>query len=471
MPVRNVKSDQAEIESIISEFSINGLNGTFDVRCVFVDNKLVLVGENGYGKTTVLTLLYYVLTRQWIKIRRTEFKQIVLVIKGNTLSFTKSELNISSNKNEYSQEIESYISDNELEDIIEELGPNYYREIARSLGVPLLYVRQYIEGTMSLSLSENVQNIEKILIDSIDFQVLYLPTYRRIEQDIRRIFPEMAPRLRDSLEKINESNKNFTEFVEFGMGDVEKLVADELEALREKFRTSLLDLTSRFLKGILSKNYSINSKNQFDSGIYDILNSKYSKALEKTLDIEGLENIIRSTFNKKTKSDYDRIVQYFWQQLTNVYFNQYIASSNIIGLADVIDSYLVNKSVLFNSQEHTLVIYHNKSKKKSTSNSFFAATKKIEKQSEIKLKHLSSGEKQIVSLFAHLYLGSASRAFVIIDEPELSLSLDWQKKLLVDITAVNKVVGLFAVTHSPYIFDNSMESFTHDIAEFTTRHK
>ncbi len=42
---------------------------------------------------------------------------------------------------------------------------------------------------------------------------------------------------------------------------------------------------------------------------------------------------------------------------------------------------------------------------------------------KIEMKHLSSGEKQIVSLFSHLFLSKESSFFVLIDEPELSLSV------------------------------------------------
>lgn len=79
---------------------------------------------------------------------------------------------------------------------------------------------------------------------------------------------------------------------------------------------------------------------------------------------------------------------------------------------------------------------------------------------------LSSGEKQIVSLFSHLYLSGQKNSFVIIDEPELSLSVPWQKRLLPDI--LNKCNGFIAVTHSPFIFDNELRTYVHSLEEYTT---
>ena len=59
------------------------------------------------------------------------------------------------------------------------------------------------------------------------------------------------------------------------------------------------------------------------------------------------------------------------------------------------------------------------------------------------------------------------QGFIIIDEPELSLSVPWQKKFLVDIKKSESCEGFISVTHSPFIFDNELESFTHSIEEFT----
>lgn len=79
---------------------------------------------------------------------------------------------------------------------------------------------------------------------------------------------------------------------------------------------------------------------------------------------------------------------------------------------------------------------------------------------------LSSGEKQIVSLFSHLYLSGLKRFFVLIDEPELSLSVPWQRRFLTDIAGGEFCAGLVAVTHSPYIYDNSLKSYAHSLGEF-----
>jgi predicted ATPase len=62
-------------------------------------------------------------------------------------------------------------------------------------------------------------------------------------------------------------------------------------------------------------------------------------------------------------------------------------------------------------------------------------------------------------LFSHLYLRGHGIVLVIIDEPELSLSVTWQQQLLPDILETGKCGFLAAVTHSPFIFDNALDSY------------
>ena len=79
------------------------------------------------------------------------------------------------------------------------------------------------------------------------------------------------------------------------------------------------------------------------------------------------------------------------------------------------------------------------------------------------LSKLSSGEKQIVSLFSKLYLENEKDSILIIDEPELSISMNWQRMLLPDIIRSENCKLLLTVTHSPYIFDNEFDSYAKDM--------
>ena len=84
----------------------------------------------------------------------------------------------------------------------------------------------------------------------------------------------------------------------------------------------------------------------------------------------------------------------------------------------------------------------------------------LESDTPISINNLSSGEKQIISIFAKLYLDTEKKSILLIDEPELSLSIKWQSMLIPDIVSTNKCEKIVVVTHSPFIFDNEYERNT-----------
>jgi len=77
---------------------------------------------------------------------------------------------------------------------------------------------------------------------------------------------------------------------------------------------------------------------------------------------------------------------------------------------------------------------------------------------DILLSDLSSGEKQVISLMAIKHLSNDREKIILIDEPELSLSLKWQRMILPDLSSGDNVSQLIAITHSPFIFENALST-------------
>jgi len=113
-------------------------------------------------------------------------------------------------------------------------------------------------------------------------------------------------------------------------------------------------------------------------------------------------------------------------------------------------------------------------------NNLFEETKKIavfnEDEIEIRLSNgkaisyrsLSSGERQVVFIFLKIINGSVDNSLILMDEPEISLHLSWQEKLLTEITKVNDSSQIVIVTHSPAMVMNGwLDSFV-DIKNITT---
>ena len=77
----------------------------------------------------------------------------------------------------------------------------------------------------------------------------------------------------------------------------------------------------------------------------------------------------------------------------------------------------------------------------------------------IDIHQLSSGEKQIVTFFAYLVFGlqKTHQSIFIVDEPELSLHLNWQRIFVDSILFINKNVQLIFATHAPEMIGRHRE--------------
>ncbi|MEZ8652051.1 AAA family ATPase [Vibrio splendidus] len=132
--------------------------------------------------------------------------------------------------------------------------------------------------------------------------------------------------------------------------------------------------------------------------------------------------------------------------LVKVYEQQKENDQAIQEFTSVCNEYLVDKKVIYNESNVTISIT------------------RIKNNKPVEWDDLSSGEKQIVSLFARLYLDKSENLAIFFDEPELSLSIEWQQKLLPHIISSGKCKFLFCTTHSPFIFENELDQSASDLA-------
>lgn len=87
-------------------------------------------------------------------------------------------------------------------------------------------------------------------------------------------------------------------------------------------------------------------------------------------------------------------------------------------------------------------------------------------------ENLSSGEKQMLLLLLRIFLLEEKESVVLIDEPENSLDISWQYKLIDLLVKLNPNAQFFITTHSPSIFGDGwgdriiyMEDVTTKIAK------
>lgn len=87
---------------------------------------------------------------------------------------------------------------------------------------------------------------------------------------------------------------------------------------------------------------------------------------------------------------------------------------------------------------------------------------------KIQLDQLSSGEKQILLILTTVFLQEEKPNVLLMDEPEISLHISWQDRLIELIRELNPHCQLILTTHSPNIFANGWEDkivFMQDLEE------
>lgn len=135
--------------------------------------------------------------------------------------------------------------------------------------------------------------------------------------------------------------------------------------------------------------------------------------------------------NGGSQDRYTNVFSNFCEKLSNNYKEN--IDSKIIVLQELLDKYMMNKDV-----EVTPMGLIVKSK---------------EDNRNIPLDSLSSGEKKLLVIFMHCLFNEDVP--IIIDEPEISLSIIWQENLLPDLLEKTSIKQVIVATHSSAVISAS----------------
>lgn len=453
----------------ITSFSIEGLHGVLNVQVPIEDGVVILVGVNGLGKTTIVSMLYYLLTRQWSKLLEFDFKRISVSLAGENISLDRAFLSYPDASWQHS------LFDSLPLSVAERLlsSPDFFllmnssehakREdvsrVAKKIDLPIQLVeralmssilRTHSGGTRKQKKTGKViQEIESKLT-GLGAQVLYLPTYRRIEQDLKSLFPEHESDFRKAVRSRvgRDSRAGYVELVEFGMEDVDSRVKAKVASLKDGSRVELNNLAGGYLRDVIrgeARDWSGEKITRLsDSEVKLILGRVEEKQLNEA-DKDKVFEVINLVKNERELNSDNELLAHFFSKLVDIHETQQIAEIPLRQFVDVCNKYLQSKNFIFDDANYDLRL-------------------ELESGARIEMRSLSSGEKQIVSIFANIYLGDSNNYCLIIDEPELSLSVEWQKTLLPDIMNSGRCIFLAAVTHSPFIYQNNLFDYAKDLA-------
>ena len=89
---------------------------------------------------------------------------------------------------------------------------------------------------------------------------------------------------------------------------------------------------------------------------------------------------------------------------------------------------------------------------------------------ELTHKQLSSGEKQLFYILLQILIQNGKDYILLLDEPEISLHIEWQRDLLHNIRQLNPNCQIIAVTHSSNMYFRGWSDCKVNIEEISAKH-
>ena len=258
----------------------------------------------------------------------------------------------------------------------------------------------------------------------------------------------------EKLDKIREKLRKYSGETKF-IKEQRLLREETISRFEEKAMSIIEDLPNKFIKkmNMVSSKYSSEAnrldssypnrlfkttngitKDEYENSI-KLMNERFEKLNKYNIsDIKGLEkqNIFQDEHSKALKiyfDDFDKKYEVF---------EDFIEQLDLF--TDIINSRLNFKEIKI-SRDKGIGVY------------------KSDTKEQLKLNKLSSGEKQEIVLFYELIFESDKNICLLIDEPEISLHIEWQLKFMDDLLKIadKKKFKVIVATHSPQIISNHWE--------------
>lgn len=458
-----------QIKTII----VKKLFGTKDFTLNLSNGRGFFFGENGAGKTTFLNIIYAILSGEQNLIPP-ELKYEEFIIEfdnGDSLKSFESniwpkeedcqESNLMPHYNQLNAQLDAYVNYLEsikinypslagfdLEDKLKSINDKdielliansslaqetikINQSIAVDLGNknPISWynnaVAQYnkIRGVLQ---QNNLQK-SKTLLNNIENDVLYLNVYRN------------RPKINIEHTKSRTENNLYAEgaivLTSQKLDELKKKVQDSATEMKTLINKYYIDMSNNLLDMLLSHEETGNSHPLEDSEtelIEEIFTYIHGIEINKK---EKLKTILLANDSDSTSV----ILRQSFKPFINAYRIQALpVQAQIEKFLNVVNKYLVHKKIEFDKEKFNFILEIGSSKV------------------PLDEKLLSSGEKHIFSVFSNLVFNKKNSIHLLIDEPELSLSITWQKMFIKDIVEFDKVKNLIFVTHSPYVIPEEM---------------
>jgi len=426
----------------------------YDIPLNHEEGITILTGPNGYGKTTILNIIYNFFKQNFFFFKKLNFEVI-------TFNFSENK-SVSITRKQHKRVTQAIQSVNGQQTVVLQERP--FIDIHFELKEGIRTLENYVFNTEV----ENrlVQNILKLFpsMQRIS-QNIILDTNTGNQIDLEDFISQIQPKTLETVNGYPKKNEQIKQLISV-------LSAVNVYLIKEQ----------RLLKPVNLFNH-FNNKPSFSSSVQnyanelkDLIRQKQATAFQEAQKLDNSfpnrlmqagKNLSIDDFNEKFKTLNEKLkqLQEFGIVISNIKIPEYNGSK-----ADVLSVYLEDsekKADFFNELVSKINLFASIIKEKFTHKKIkisgdFGFRFFTDNEQMLDLKTLSSGEQEEIVVLYELLFKTQPNTIILIDEPEISLHVSWQKSFIEDLLLIQEKlhISFLVATHSPQIINGQWDMTT-----------
>lgn len=452
---------------MIKKVYLENLYGEFTHTIDIKEGGITLIlGENGLGKTIILKMIKYLFDNDLYELGNYEFKLFTISFKDNStleiqkeisnqrksIRFEDYTLTITykkeSKKNSQKFQIKS---DDILENYkSERRGIGHRRQSSHRF---YNFIRHFIPKPLDQVGPDRWLDLENGVIFS---------SSELVEKYIHYFPSEIIEELR--LKSIPDWYTSITKLINVKLVETQRLLM-KINSEEKEYKSSVVQYSNE-LKEII-KNKAIEATNlstKLDRTYTNRLIEKITST--NTTSNTSIDQSLKALEEKRLFLIKVGLLEHDDEALLPINLNQNYRDNET--LRDVLDIYIEDSYA-------KLAVYHDLSEKLNTlmviiNKRFMYKEFFIDKNAgfifkssktgkTVPLSNLSSGEQHELVLFYELLFNTPEKSLILIDEPEISLHINWQNEFINDLRDISRLTDINSViaTHSPDIINNNWD--------------